>query len=260
MGRLAQLPDLSLFSATAFPFSGSEGDAALSIVRTSLSSGNTAATWSLVAKLAQVNSSPLMHLRSTTADEAKGNMLIVGQAKDVPEELLRASSLDHENWLSLGNERRAATSAELLNILMPANAFASEGVMKVSVGELLSRSMLISQFESPRESERSIVMVLSDSAERLSSEVNRLVSGSLWGSLDSGSTVITGERRDVFTYPAPDNYLVGSAGTRARLSHSFERHPALAIAFVLAGLLLFSLVTWRLLIAYRRRHHIGETV
>jgi hypothetical protein len=143
---------------------------------------------------------------------------------------------------------------------MPADAFASEGVMKVSVGELLSRSMLISQFESPRESERSIVMVLSDSAERLSSEVNRLVSGSLWGSLDSGSTVITGERRDVFTYPAPDNYLVGSAGTRARLSHSFERHPALAIAFVLAGLLLFSLVTWRLLIAYRRRHHIGETV
>lgn len=255
MGRLAQLPDLSLFARTAFPFSGSGSNEPLTLALTGNARGNVGAAWSILAKLAQVSNAPLLNIDVAAPGEASGNVLLVGQASEVPGELLDVSMLNRDGWLELGTERTATTESTLLDLFAGKQANAAEKSMRVSLGDLMHRSVLVSEFESPLVSEKSVVMVLSDSSDELQRQVSAMIFGNTWGKLTSGTTVFSATGNTLYSYPSPDSYMVGSAGARARLSFSFDKHPAIAIGILVFGILLFSLLTWRFLVGYRRRHH-----
>ncbi|MDH5785694.1 MAG: cellulose biosynthesis cyclic di-GMP-binding regulatory protein BcsB [Chromatiales bacterium] len=252
MGQLVQLPDLNLLARTGFPFTGGREQGGLTVMLTENSSGNVAAAWSLLGKLAQVNHYPITKLSVSGMEGVEGEALLLGQFDDVPVLLKQASALGREGWIELGNRRGRGN---VLDNLFAADAAKDKSAgLEVSLGDLMQRGLVVTQFENPLSTESaSVVMVVAATAELLRSQVASLVEDAYWRQLGGGTVVYTEGAEQLLKYPAAANYLVGDAGAQARISYTFIHYPLLALAIIGAVILLFSLLTLRWLISYRRR-------
>lgn len=259
--RLAQLPDLGLLSRTGYPYAGGQGANAVTLALAGRDNGNLAAAWSLLAKMATVNSKPILNVGMFKPDSAAGNVLAVGQFDAMPAVLRKGSALNRADWLSLGAERLQSVGGGLLDMLFGTTARAAEQpALQVTLGDVMARGVVVTQFESPLGNDNSVTMVLSDSPRVLADGVAQITTDRLWRQLAQGTSVLVNGSDQLFTYQAPHQFMVGDAGNRARLSLLFERAPLLAFGVVLAMILLFALFTLVLLKRYRRRHHHGQGV
>ncbi len=248
MQQLTQLPDLSLFGRTGFPFAGGREETPVQLALTGHESGTIEAAWTMLGKLAQVNDGPIMHIRTVAPDKVDGNALLVGQLDKVPVSLLKHSTLSRHGWWRLGGaQASAAESSDSKSKNDPA--------LNVSLGNLLDHSILVTEFESPDHAGHSVVMVVSNKEDLLSRQVTALIDAPYWGQLTGGTVVLTADSDKVRNYEPLDSYMVGDAGLRARASHIFTQHKWIGIALVALCIFLFTLITWRVLVIYRRREH-----
>lgn len=286
MMQLTELPDLALFGRTAFPFAGGRHNGPLQLALTGHERGTVEAAWTMLGKLAQINSAPLLEIHAVAPEKANGNTLLVGQLDKVPAQLLKLSPLhtagggpgtEAEGMLAreqdIGSSLKASLRKQLDRLMAGdwwlwgrAHAAAdnlsqlkassdAHTALKNSLGNLLDNSVLLSQFQSPARNGDSVVMVVANSVELLSQQVTTLVDAPYWGQLKGGSVILGRDSKTVRHYTSPETYLVGNAGLKARLSHLFAQSPSLVISVVAGGILLFALLTWRVLVGYRRRQH-----
>lgn len=277
MQQLTELPDLALLGRTAYPFGGGRSTTPARLALTGLESGILEAAWTLQGKLAQVNHAPIIGMRTVVPEQADGNTLLVGRLDQVPKSLLTRSHLHHPGWWQEGQSRRRASHTtagdsfmEQLRDLLPADwqvgsaqaapAEPSGMPSKVALGNLLDHSLVVTQFESPRRRGESVLLVAANTPELLSRQVATLVNDAYWGQLLGATVVLGRDSETVRNYGTAQSYLVGSAGLKPRVAHLFGRNKALAMGVVAATIFLFALLTWRLLLAYRRRQHEGRAV
>lgn len=267
--KLVQLPDLELLARTGYPYTGGRDDSAITLVLTSKQSGNLSAAWTLLAKLAQVNSTAINDLQSVEPAHASGNVLMVGQLNAITDNLLQTSSIGREGWLSLASAH-AANDLILLDEIIGNQSIAtlldkiigdqSLATMDVSLGDMLKNSVLVSQYESPLQTDKSILVFVSDSPTKLAEGVEKLTSDTYWSQLGLGTAILRAGSDTVLTYESAKPYLVGDASGQTQVTFIFQKYPVVGIIATILTIILFSLFTGALLKRYRNRKRSGQGI
>ena len=254
MGKLVQMPDLRLLSRTGYPYTGDRDGRAITLAITSKESGNLSAAWTLLGKIAQVNNSVINDLESVEPEKATGNILMLGQLNEIPEFLRQSSSLGRKGWLSLAAEAREQTLLESI--------FEDQTIptVDISLGDMLKHSILVNQFESPQQTNKSIILVVSESPKKLAEGVSKLTSNAYWSQLARGTAILRTDSDSVLTYESANHYMVGDASSQMRLAFIFEKYSVIAIIVTVLIIILFALFTGWLLKRYRMRKHGGQGI
>lgn len=235
--QLAVLPDLSLISETAYPYSGIE-DASFAVVAADTDSRTLAATWLLSAKLAQLHGALFTQTEFAIEDVPEGkNILLVGASQGLKHRLpaeLRLSSRSNVVTAQL------ISGATELPKAISARSLGDNGL--VVSGEMLPGSELL------------LTVVTAQTPERLLKAVNNLVEPAFWSQLDGGAAIWRDHPATFVSQEPVDVFFAGTANSQIRVKVASGRAPWMWV--LMFGVSLFAMASILALLARYMRSRI----
>ena len=235
--QLAVLPDLSLMSETAYPYSGIE-TAPFAIVAADTDSHTLAAVWLLAAKLGQVHGALFTEQEFAIENVPKDkNVLLVGASQGLKHRL--------PSELRLSSRSRAVT-AQLIS--------GATDLPKALPTRSLGENGLIVSGETAPGSELLLTVVTAESPERLLVAVNNLVEPAHWSQLSGGAAIWRDHPATFVSQDPADVFFAGTADAQSRVKVASGRAPWLWV--LTFGVLLFVMASILALLARYMRSRI----
>lgn len=255
--RQARLPNLTLFSQTAFPFSAAADGANLGVQIAGRDSTTVCAAWMLLGKMAQINGSVLhkaeLGFRTPTS---KKNLIVVGPVDSLPEEIMSGAPVNPQEvgrlryLMSTSPEPEATAVGPIQEILEKLRGQPTErrepeqpSVVSMNARSTLLDDTIAISFEHPRFLGQLTTVFTAADPEKLYRGLYNLQDRRYWDNL-SGNVAVWGTTpRTLQTARMGPEFVYGVDSAIRRTANEFNSNPLLfaAIVFVAIGVLAFLL-------------------
>ncbi|HSI83197.1 MAG: cellulose biosynthesis cyclic di-GMP-binding regulatory protein BcsB [Candidatus Methylacidiphilales bacterium] len=267
--RYVQMPNLRLTGRTGFPYLEKSTGATCAIQVAAPDSGSVAAAWMILAKLTRLAGAPLTDAIITFRRPPEDrDWIVVGVYSQVDPKLAAAAPIKFLTGGQIPNvfnklpEGTATISQGFMGFLKSLGLDTSEPpadpVKKldtVSGSNSPADLGVLMQFESPYASGRTITLATATSGEILQARVASLVKDEWWSSIN-GDSMIWGEPlRSIANETFAKPYYLGSYNPGTAIQYQFSQRPWLWIVCVFALVIVFALLTRKVLFAFRTRVH-----
>ncbi len=261
------LPDMSLLSSTAFPYRRNGKPEPMTIAVLSNDHETIAATWTLMAKLAQVADGPVVDADfQFTIPEDDREIIVVApfdslDAKlmaSAPIQLNGASNYPYPVSEQLEGEKEPHGLFENISEVLsrgkdkkpsqPFKARIQQNIRPQAHGVAMA-------FQSPFDAERSVTVFTAETGEKLHHYMEALVQPTLWSNLSGDVALWTNETASMNTQEIASKFYLGDAGVRDKMRFRISDNPWWWIAGVFVLIFLLAWLT-RVLLNRRfvRRH------
>ncbi len=266
------MPDLYYTLNTGFPYLGSQGDQVILVP--TINADTLAAAWTLAARIGQLKGDAVYDL--TVSDQADGhaNIIRLSSLGDIepalwqhaPVDLGEAGVINHpmlRNPATLG--KKTISRLEALYQLFwwnDRNPHSGSGYYQTRIAhsaQILKNSGIMMQMENPKHPNGTMTLLLADDISQLRAAINDLVT--LWPRLnDAHGDVLFwghGTTTDALDYNVLElgstQYHIGDISLLQRLKYFAIQYPVFLLSFLLALLLIVSLLTRWVLVRYRQQ-------
>ena len=278
--RLVTLPDLDLLARAGYPWLRDPTGRALAVQLTDETPETISATWTLLARMAQVTGVPLYRAVIGEQPESPAReRLVVGTVAELPDDLRTAAPIswrDGKTWIdypalqavmpapATGNwaERGLARiqrwfdppSGEPGSLDVGA-ALAPVGDPPIQPGTLLSAQGALLSFESPTDAGQSVLLLTARTPKLLQRRAARLVQPDFWYNL-KGTLVLWEEtEQSLLSRPPRHSFTVGRVAPGTWLTHLLSVYPAALIGVTLLLVLLIASLLFAVTGRFRRHRH-----
>ncbi len=268
------MPDLYYTLNTGFPYLGSQG-ADQVIAVDSITPDTLSAAWTLAAKIGQLKGDAVDSLTVTTQAEAHANVILLSnivQTDDriwehAPIDLRTAGMINHPTLRdpsSLGRKTQSRME-ELYRLFWHSESKKGRPEFYQArirhSAQILKNSGILMQMETPWRSGGTLTLLLADDTHQLRHAVSDLIR--IWPRLKDahGDTLFWGrpDEKQGLDYNIldldPHRYHIGSIGFWQRIHYFAIQYPVFLLLVTFSLLVVVTLLTRWLLIAYRRRTH-----
>ena len=247
------LPDLNLFSNTVFPYRRHGQAEPMTVSVLSNDHDTIAATWTLMAKFAQVADGPVMNaefLYSLPADDRE--IIVVSPFDKLDEEMMKAAPIQLNGSGSYsypvsetleGQKVETGFLAQLPNLFgnkkeepetLPLKARIKQNINPQAHGVAMA-------FQSPYSKERSITVFTAETGEKLHRYMEAIVQPNLWSKLSGDVALWTDESKSVNTQSIGKKFYIGDAGLRDKTRYQISDNPWW---WIIGVFLLIFLLAW----------------
>ena len=264
------LPDLSLFSHTGFPYTVKSGSKNVSVYVPGADADSAAAAWMLMGKLAQTTRLPMFAAQVTSLPPKQtGEWLLLAPLANLPGDILKNAPVQLGENVRLPYPMEGGPGSlepdlswygqigqffsDLL-VLRPVTEQSQPAYISGS-GKGLGRNALAMQFKAPWGSQETVSAFTAGSGDILANSMDDLISNEKWGRLAGDYVIWRNEKDFIYTQRAGSEYVFGEVGFTSRMAYYFNRHPIFWLGGILLLVLALSLVTLRLIMRYKRRYH-----
>lgn len=245
-----RMPDLSLFSKAAFPYTVQLDGSDLAIHVADQDSDTIAAAWMLAAKMAQLMKFPQPQSEiSFKAPQDSKNLILVGPYNKFDQRVWKAAPL------VLGEQGKVPYPVQ-------ENPDGSESfaihsaIAQISQNQGLGNSHTAAlQFESPEHVGKTVLVFTATNAQQLNRGIRALIQPATWNSLQGSIALWTDDEKPMQWQMAGEEYHVGEIGLITRLEYYFSNYPVYWIIGMIALIVAFALLTVYLLARFKRKHH-----
>ncbi|MBP0599859.1 cellulose biosynthesis cyclic di-GMP-binding regulatory protein BcsB [Herbaspirillum sp. LeCh32-8] len=263
--RFAQLPDLSRFSSSAFPYVTRSDGSELALVVAGRDSATIGAAWTLLAKVAQKQSVPLGAAQVTFGKPTVNrHALIVGALGNLPRELLKEAPWTLEQNLSFaGASIPVARPGKESNWFRQqfqtiagtnrSNADSTYLNTAVTGDARLNKQLVVMQFRSAALDDHTATVFASATPEELQQGVAQLVSPAYWNNIAGDVSLLSFGKPEVATQRIGPTYDEGTIGKAEYLGYIASKYPWMWYGVVMFALLVLAWLCWRQLRAHLRR-------
>ncbi|MFO7594030.1 MAG: cellulose biosynthesis cyclic di-GMP-binding regulatory protein BcsB [Pseudomonadota bacterium] len=242
---VAVQPDLSTFSATAFPYIDNTNKSPSEFVVAS--EQMLGEVLSLAGKLAQVSRSAAEHLyvRTTVPDKLVNNTVLLVTRDEMPVNIL--------SKVSEKIERSERWSYRLLNKLRTAHAASPTDSTRPALdtsalNESIDSKGVLMALRTPHSGKPSTLTVITaDSRNLLGQRVRDLMTPQVWGQLDGDLVAWERPEDTVITMRVGDYYVVGDQDPWSLFVLIVSNNPWYLLAVLLSSFLIIGLLTLRYL-------------
>lgn len=252
--KKARLPNLSLFSQTAFPFTSVADGNDLSVLVAARDNETVCAAWTLLGKMAQINASVLYRaeLGYVASKNNKKDLVVVGPIDNVPEDVLTTAPVNLQQlarlrYLVQVSPTPEATAIgpieEILEKLrgVPAERAEREQPSTVELqgrADLLEDTMAVA-YESPYARARGALLVTARDSLTLLNGVNSLQDRLFWDNLAGNLAVWSSSPRSLATARLGPEFIYKVDNPIKRTQNSFNSNPILfvIVTFLTIGIL-----------------------
>lgn len=255
--RKARLPNLGLFSQTAFPYSAPPDGTETAMHVTSTSADAVCAAWTLLGKMAQISGALLYRTEiSFRLPRSKKSLLVVGPRDSIPPEILTKAPVSpletgrmrYVVSTSPKPEKYAASPVE--EFLQKVRGLPSErsepeppSTVNMNMTADLIDDIVAAQFESPFNTGYPITVVTAWDASNLLAGMNMLQEREFWDGL-AGDLAVWNTNPDSLDVAHVGNFFIYKAtNIVTRVSNRFDQQPWFFALIVVVVLVLLGLAT-----------------
>ncbi len=256
--RKSRLPNLSLFSQTAFPFSSTPDGTDLAVFVAGKDSTTICAAWTLLGKMAQVSGSVLSHaeLSFSVPSGKRKDLVVVGPIDTIPEEVLKDApvnlqQLGHLRYIVQVNPTPEATAIgpieEILEKLrgVPGERNEQESPTTVEMqgtADLLDDTVAVS-YESPFSRARGALVITAKTSDILYKGIENLQDRLFWDNLSGNLAVWNTTPRTLATARLGPEFIYKVDNPIKVAQNRVTRNPIVfvPIIFITLGVLAFLL-------------------
>lgn len=254
------LPDLGLFSRTGLPYTKKMNGSKIGVLLSDSSSSSLGPALTLISKLRQVSTKPLLDLNffSDFNDAGKyKSLLVVGDESALPVKLREEvpEFMSNQNWQSFdfGNTKaldlkkgfwdwlKNPTGSVLSKSESSKHAFASLS-LKQGIGD--STAMI--QYNSPS-LKIPVTLLTAGTKSNLINGADELVNDTLWNKLSGAATLWNANAKVVANVEPKSRLYYGDKPVLSTSTLVLSNHPWLSLVSVLIFLFGFAGLTWWLL-------------
>src|SRR5450830_72758 len=257
--RFTELPDLARFASNGFPYVSHSDGSHLSVQLAGRDSATIGAGWTLVGKLAQLQTIPLSAAQITFGAAApQHHVLVVGSMATLQGDLLADAP-----WKLNGDLTLAGASLEIATPSQESGWFQRQFQRLTNTNEhntgtvslnttvrgdaKLMQQLLVMQFRPQKLGGSTATVFASANAAQLLEGMRQLVTASYWNNMAGDLTLLTLGKSEVATQRIGPTYDEGRIGRAEYLGYIASKYPWTLYGCVLIVLLLLSLLCWRAL-------------
>lgn len=264
--RKARLPNLGLFSQTAFPYSFPPDGIETAVFVAGRDPGTACAAWTLMGKMAQISGALLSNTEiSSKLPRSRKSLLVVGPRDEIPPEIvakapvspLQVGKMRYVVSTSPKPEKYATSSIEeFLQKVRGQSGEATEpeppSTANLNMTADLIDDIVAAQFESPFHTGYPVTLVTAWDADNLLAGVNVLQEREFWDNL-AGDLAVWSTRPDSLAVAKVGNdFIYKATNLVTRVSSRFDQQPWFFAIIVLVVLILLGLGVRA---ALRKREH-----
>lgn len=262
----ARMPDMALMANGSFPYSVLPNGSNTQVWLPNVSQDSASAAMTLLGRLTQQTGIPLSAVSFMTAGQpdASKNLIVVGETHSLPISLNSKSPYQFENG--------SITTTDATNLIQPSPA-ATVGLGEVGTmlntaeqqgdrplasfknNGSMGETALLMQFESPFAAGKTATVLTAASAQLLAHRTDALVTPEFWTNVKGDVFRWQETEQSIFSDSIGSVYHIGSVGPLSRMDYYFSHYPWLWIAVALLILLMFVLVSRKLITRYRDKHY-----
>ena len=264
--RKARLPNLGLFSQTAFPYSSPPDGIETAVFVGGRAPETASAAWTLMGKMAQISGALLSNTEiSSKLPHSRKSLLVVGPRDEIPPEILAKAPVSP---LQVGKMRyivstspkpeKYATSPieEFVQKVKGQSGERSEpeapSTANLNMTADLIDDIVAAQFESPFHTGYPVTVVTAWDADNLLAGVNMLQEREFWDSL-AGDLAVWSTRPDSLAVAKVGNdFIYKATNLVTRVSSRFDQQPWFFAVLVIVLIVLLALGARA---ALRKREH-----
>ncbi len=247
------LPDLNLFSNTVFPYRRHGMAEPMTVSVLSRDHDTIAATWTLMAKFAQVADGPVMDaefLFSLPEDDRE--IIVVSPFENLDEKMMAAAPIQLNGTSSYsypvseqleGQKEEEGIVAQFPKLFgknkkepetLPIKARIKQNVSPKAHGIAMA-------FQSPYSKARSITVFTAETGKKLHRYMEAIVQPHLWSKLSGDVALWTDESKSVNTQTIGGKFYIGDAGLRDKTRYQISDNPWW---WIISVFLLIFLLAW----------------
>lgn len=252
--RFTVLPNLELLARTGFPLTDKPDGSETRLWVTGDDAETLSAAYTLLGRLVQTTGMPLFRLHASFDPKApREDLIVVAPRKSLPADLL--SPVQPEGSLRNRLEHQLTSrwpkTQRFFDRLTPARP-------DVDLSKPLGARILVAQFESPFQADRTATVFTAESATLLRSGMYSLVTPGPWSGLH-GAWTLWDPRSAKSTWKSPEKtFDRGDVGVTLSLSRLASRFPLPFLAFVLGLAMLVALLSLAVIQRSFRKEPTGE--
>ncbi|MNR75487.1 Cyclic di-GMP-binding protein precursor [compost metagenome] len=252
--RFTELPNLELLARTGFPHTEKPDGSKTRLWVTGDDPETLSAAYTLVGRLAQTTGLPMFRLNVSFDPKAPSeDLLVVSPRSALPSDLLPTSNV--------GPVDVSRFERVLTRYLPFTTRYFARVTPKPSEADLsgpLGSRILVTQFESPYQTGRTVTLWTADSAALLKAGMDSLIKPGPWSGLH-GAWTLWDPRNTKSTWESPKTtFDRGRLGITLSLSRLASRFPLPFLAFVIGLSLLLALLILALIKQSFRKEPAGE--
>ncbi len=263
--HFTSLPDLVRFRESLFPFSVAPDGSRLAIQVASRDTFSTAAAWTLLGKLAQVQKYPLLQsVVSYGAVPDQRHIIVIGPVQALPQDLLEAAAVQLTDPASIPTEVALREPPPKLDEAALGQRMPDAGMPQVPPHVARVRQPLalgdwaaLETFRRPDSDDTAVLLTAADPV-LLAARTRTLIGHDVWGSLQGDTVFWREDDTSVIARRLGSTWLVGDVGAIEQLEFFFSRYPWWWVVLVLAALVPVAVIT-RMMVLRRRRQEFGES-
>ncbi len=264
--RKARLPNLGLFSQTAFPYSSPPDGIETAVFVAGRDSGTACAAWTLMGKMAQISGALLSNTEiSSKLPRSKKSLLVVGPRDEIPPEIVAKAPVSP---LQVGKMRyvvstsprpeKYATSPieEFLQKVRGQSGDRNEpeapSTANMNMTADLIDDIVAQQFESPFHTGYPVTLVTAWDADNLLAGMNMLQEREFWDLLAGDLAVWSTRPNSLVVAKVGNDFIYKATNIVSRVSSRFDQQPWFFAVILLVVLMLLGLGVRS---ALRKREH-----
>jgi hypothetical protein len=264
------LPDLSLMSHTGFPYTVKSGGKNVTVFVPGADSDSAAGAWMLLGKLSQ-NTRLAMFDVTVTAHPGQrlGELIVMSSLANLPQKVLLGAPI------KLGPHTRVPYTLEgganvdeadlswvqqlwsFINglwVLQPESKLGRIAFVSSNASDL-GQDAIALQYQTRGGNAYTTTVFTAATGKILADHLANLIQPDKWGALSGDYVVWRDDKNYLYSQQVGKKYLFGKVGLSSRLEYYFNQHPVFWLVALFVLILSLGLVTLRLLMRYKHRHH-----
>ena len=264
--RKARLPNLGLFSQTAYPYSSPPDGIETAVFVGGRAPETACAAWTLMGKMAQISGALLSNTEiSSKLPRSRKSLLVVGPRDEIPQEILakapvsplQVGKMRYIVSTSLKPEKYATSPIE--EFLMKVRGQSAEknepeppSTANLSMTADLIDDIVAEQFESPFHTGYPVTVVTAWDADNLLAGINILQEREFWDSLAGDLAVWSTRPNSLAVAKVGNDFIYKATNLATRVSSRFDQQPWFFAVMVIVLIVLLALGVRA---ALRKREH-----
>ena len=264
--RKARLPNLGLFSQTAYPYSSPPDGIETAVFVGGRAPETACAAWTLMGKMAQISGALLSNAEiSSKLPRSRKSLLVVGPRDEIPPEILakapvsplQVGKMRYIVSTSLKPEKYATSPIE--EFLMKVRGQSGEksepeppSTANLSMTADLIDDIVAEQFESPFHTGYPVTVVTAWDADNLLAGINILQEREFWDFLAGDLAVWSTRPNSLAVAKVGNDFIYKATNLATRVSSRFDQQPWFFAVMVIVLIVLLALGVRA---ALRKREH-----